>query len=140
MIKKPEIVEKILKYFDAQLVGSSLLVYEEELLCERDIRDIDIMISLSYQEKIENFLVDEGYSSKFKNNYYQGYECVYDQVFKKENRKTIHLLYCDVPTLPPLLEVADLIAIKFKRSSESDLREIIKVCENKLMQKIKKKE
>lgn len=103
--------------FQTKIIGSYLF-HEVSLLDFEDINDIDVAIVQDKLPGAVNYLRDSGYVNP------TGYH------FHKENSKTIQL----VPYRPGFelyFDLSELVKVKFKRSSQTDLDQLEKIIKRK---------
>ncbi|HLS53630.1 MAG TPA: hypothetical protein VK031_06635 [Tissierellaceae bacterium] len=126
-------VELLKRYFHVEVIGSYLF-FEKGLLDE--VNDIDILVNRDYIKQVVSFLEDNGYkrsnhsehtynhdkSSRVRRN--KHYQLV------KGGKTTVHLIQSDTDRVTDL---PDIIKYKYERGTNTDLRQIIEICRNRLI-------
>ena len=125
--------EKITRYFEANIVGSYLLV-RAGLMPKDMVNDIDINICQKCEENVRRFLVDNGYKETKPPQKQPGYQTIAgSNLYTKERETNIHILV--TPTLETVYSIPELIASKFERGTLNDLHQLESVIKSALFKK-----
>ena len=96
---------------------------------EENINDIDVMLSVGQEEKIERFLFKNGFEKLKSHKEYGGIES--DVFYIREcDEKPLHVLFCF--GTPVVLSVDEIIVKKIKRGTKIDLSQVIEHLQSKL--------
>lgn len=117
MKKTTELALQLKSYFGAKIIGSYLF-FEEGLVDEGDINDVDVVPGPGRNTELKNYLKDNGFSTvddiRFTNNEYD------------KPIDVIKFSIADPTTVP------DLIRYKYNRGFLDDLRQLEKVIKAKI--------
>jgi len=112
-----QIVKNLQRYFNAKIIGSYIFV-EKGMLKIDDINDIDVIVHPDNIENVYKYLEDFGYKQTIR---------MRDGDFEKKNELRIDV----VKSVKNVFSVATLIAEKFKRGSETDIEQLLKIMKQK---------
>jgi len=133
-----EVIDQLIQYFDAEIIGSYLLV-KAELLAIEYINDIDVCIPKNKLENAYKFLEDLGYSQTFISDKQIGYKEGRAQYNKIPQGDFTNKEYYNIDVIEKAKDVftiPTLIAEKFKRGSDSDFKQLAIICSSKIGQNL----
>lgn len=133
MKEQLEIIENLKKYFDAETIGSFVLV-ENKLIGINEINDIDVQIPKDKLDNVYKYLEDLGYKQTIKKGKQIGYKngrVILEKLpqgdFKKERCFKIDV----IEKTKEVFSIPVIIAEKFKRGNKSDFNQILSICAKK---------
>jgi hypothetical protein len=117
---------ELTKYFECKIIGSSLLSDLDQNL----INDVDILV-ISSTEKIRIYLEDKGFRETQRPQQYKGYEGLPGSLIFINDKYDIPIHLCHGKN--EIYSEHTILNDKFKRGNLSDLKQIINICENKII-------
>lgn len=133
MKKSKEVVDQLIRYFGAKVIGTQLLV-DAQLLSEDDTNDIDIAAVKDFETtyRIHKFLIDLGFVDEDvleKESIYSATVVKRTKFSNPEYDKIIDVNY--FKNNPTIYSIPELIKMKFERGSVDDIRQLSMAIFNK---------